>query len=89
MRRNSHTCVSAGRDGDQHLSGRAGLDGGVRGRRVLEAVAMQQYAGLLADPEGAVAAWSSSALAPAATSTTRSTPSGAIPLIAPAASASR
>ena len=32
MRRNSHTCVSAGRDGDQHLSGRAGLDGGVRGR---------------------------------------------------------
>ena len=48
--------ASACRDRDQHLSDRPALDGSVRGRRVLEAIAVQREAGLLADTEGAVIA---------------------------------
>jgi hypothetical protein len=46
--------ASACPDRDQDLSDRRALDGSVRSRRVLEAIAVQREAGLLADTEGAV-----------------------------------
>src|SRR5215217_6877401 len=46
--------ASACPDRDQDLSDRSALDSSVRGRRVLQAIAVQREAGLLADTQGAV-----------------------------------